>query len=531
MKKTRKILSLLLALAMMVSMLSVTAFADTMDNDHDRISVASGEYTTLVWDATDYHKGTITAVSDTYYPNTMVFYVDNGTISGVTATALAGVEGAYQLTLPATAGSFTVTLADYNHGNGVYTIYYSAPSGTKPTPGATAYAYLPAPGQFTNEGVTNGGWGDIYDASGAKKSNSTTGVSLGYFGGYVVYQFNTPVYNTSTNPYGADFIVYGNAFWNNSEPGCIQVSQDGATWYDIAGSRYYNSTTTKNASITYTNPNVSQDAGFTAAASNLGTPANVSYSGTASGTISTNTFHNHNWFPLKVNYFTGRYGNAEMSKIDSLPFASRTLSSGVAGTLTLSGVLLSGVTTNNTAGYGFGYCDVHPNKTLGGTVAYNPYQTFTSSSDYNTKTAGTSGGDPIDIAWAVDGDGKPVDLGSIQYVRIYTGAAMMNGIFGEVSTEVCGVAACSGSTTETTATPTITVAGTVQTTKNGKMTTLSKMGGNSVTVNVSGSGYIYINGTAQTSASFTPTNAGTIVQVIIQNGEAAPYITWLCLKK
>jgi hypothetical protein len=112
-----------------------------------------------------------------------------------------------------------------------------------------------------------------------------------------------------------------------------------------------------------------------------------------------------------------------------------------------------------------------------------------------------------------------------------TGVAMMNGIFGEVSTEVCGVAACSGSTTETTATPTITVAGTVQTTKNGKMTTLSKMGGNSVTVNVSGSGYIYINGTAQTSASFTPTNAGTIVQVIIQNGEAAPYITWLCLKK
>ena len=117
---------------------------------------------------------------------------------------------------------------------------------------------------------------------------------------------------------------------------------------------------------------------------------------------------------------------------------------------------------------------MHPNKTLGGTIAYNPYQTFTSSSDYDTKVAGTSGGDPIDIAWAVNSSGAPVKLGSIKYVRIYTGMAQMNGIFGEISTEVCGVAACTGSTTETAATPTISVDGSTVTTTNGGILPLSK---------------------------------------------------------
>ena len=431
--------------------------------------------------------------------------------------------------LPTTSASTVTVTGTGNIGSATFSC--AQPNGGTTAAGTALYAYLPAPAQFVNEGVTTGGWGDAYDSNGAVKATSSTGVSLGFFGGYAVYEFENPIADDPTHPYGADFIVYGNAFWNNSEAGCIQVSKDGATWYDIAGSMYYTKST-KGATITYTNPSTSEDAGITAAGSNLGTMAAVNYTlnGTA-GTVTTNTFHNHSWFPLNANYFAASGSRAAMAKLDEFSFVSRTLASnGVTDKLTFTGTLLTDYPgTGKTDQIGFGYCDVHPNKTLGGTIAYNPYQTFTSSSDYDTKVAGTSGGDPIDIAWAVKSNGTPANLDSIRYVRIYTGMAQMNGIFGEISTEVCGVAACTGSTTETAATPTITVGTSTVTTTNGGIKSVGMLSG-TCTVNVSGTGYVYINGVATTSATFTPTSAGTKVQIIVQNGEAAPYVTWLNLK-
>lgn len=436
------------------------------------------------------------------------------------------------VTLPTTSAS-TVTVT--SKSGGTLTISCAQPNGGTSAAGTALYAYLPAPAQFVNEGVTTGGWGDAYDSNGAVKANSTTGVSLGFFGGYAVYEFENPIADDPTHPYGADFIVYGNAFWNNSEAGCIQVSKDGTTWYDIAGSMYYTKST-KGATITYTNPNPSEDKGITAAASNKGTLADVPYAltvngTTTSGTVTKNTFHNHSWFPLNANYFVDSGTRKEMAKVDEFSFVSRTLNSdNITSTLTFKGTLLTDYPgTGKTDQIGFGYCDVHPNRTLGSTIAYNPYQTFTSNSDYNTKTEGTGGGDPIDIAWAVDSKGAPANLSSVKYVRIYTGMAQMNGIFGEISTEVCGVAACTGSTTETAATPTITVGTSTVTTTNGGIKSVGMLSG-TCTVNVSGTGYVYINGVATTSATFTPTSAGTKVQIIVQNGEAAPYVTWLNLK-
>ena len=436
------------------------------------------------------------------------------------------------VTLPTTSAS-TVTVT--SKSGGTLTISCAQPNGGTTAAGTALYAYLPAPAQFVNEGVTTGGWGDAYDSNGAVKATGSTGVSLGFFGGYAVYEFENPIADDPTHPYGADFIVYGNAFWNNSEAGCIQVSKDGTTWYDIAGSMYYTKST-KGATITYTNPNPSEDKGITAAASNKGTLADVPYAltvngTTTSGTVTKNTFHNHSWFPLNANYFVDSGTRKEMAKVDEFSFVSRTLNSdNITSTLTFKGTLLTDYPgTGKTDQIGFGYCDVHPNRTLGSTIAYNPYQTFTSSSDYNTKTEGTGGGDPIDIAWAVDSKGAPANLSSVKYVRIYTGMAQMNGIFGEISTEVCGVAACTGSTTETAATPTITVGTSTVTTTNGGIKSVGMLSG-TCTVNVSGSGYVYINGVATTSATFTPTSAGTKVQIIVQNGEAAPYVTWLNLK-
>ena len=432
--------------------------------------------------------------------------------------------------LPTTSASTVTVTGTGNIGSATFSC--AQPNGGTTAAGTALYAYLPAPAQFVNEGVTTGGWGDAYDSNGAVKATSSTGVSLGFFGGYAVYEFENPIADDPTHPYGADFIVYGNAFWNNSEAGCIQVSKDGTTWYDIAGSMYYTKST-KGATITYTNPNATEDAGITAAGSNLGTMAAVNYTlnGTA-GTVTTNTFHNHSWFPLNANYFAASGSRAAMAKLDEFSFVSRTLASnGVTDKLTFTGTLLTDYPgTGKTDQIGFGYCDVHPNKTLGGTIAYNPYQTFTSSSDYDAKVAGTSGGDPIDIAWAVKSNGTPANLDSIRYVRIYTGMAQMNGIFGEISTEVCGVAACTGSTTETAATPTISVDGSTVTTTNGGILPLSKNSGD-YTVNVTGTGYVYINGIATTSATITPTRTGTKVQIIVQNGEAAPYVTYLNLQK
>lgn len=435
--------------------------------------------------------------------------------------------------LPTTSASTVTVTGTGNIGSATFSC--AQPNGGTTAAGTALYAYLPAPAQFVNEGVTTGGWGDAYDSNGAVKATSSTGVSLGFFGGYAVYKFENPIADDPTHPYGADFIVYGNAFWNNSEAGCIQVSKDGTTWYDIAGSMYYTKST-KGATITYTNPNPSEDKGITAAASNKGTLADVPYAltvngTTTSGTVTKNTFHNHSWFPLNANYFVDSGTRKEMAKVDEFSFVSRTLNSdNITSTLTFKGTLLTDYPgTGKTDQIGFGYCDVHPNRTLGSTIAYNPYQTFTSSSDYNTKTEGTGGGDPIDIAWAVDSKGAPANLSSVKYVRIYTGMAQMNGIFGEISTEVCGVAACTGSTTETAATPTITVGTSTVTTTNGGIKSVGMLSG-TCTVNVSGTGYVYINGVATTSATFTPTSAGTKVQIIVQNGEAAPYVTWLNLK-
>lgn len=438
-----------------------------------------------------------------------------------------------------------ITIKKNDNTNEILELNCDPPNGGSTSAGANLFACLLAPGQFTNEGIGAGGWGDPFDSNGALKANSQTGISLGFFGGYAVYKFDNPIANNPANKYGADFIVYGNAFWNNSEPGCIQVSQDGTNWYDIAGSKHFDPNTTRNASITYTNPNPTEDAGI----SNPGTAgslAPVNYTGSRSGTITTNTFHNHGWFPLNANYFVPRNGNATaLDKVDSLSFASRTLTNGVTNTLTLEGTMLGGVsTTKITDTIGFGYCDAHPNKELGGTIAYNPYQQFANQNDYNTKTAGTSGGDPIDISWAVDSNGQPANLGSIKYVRIYTGAAAMNGIFGEISTEVCGIAPCTGTTTQAPTSGdelTITVKGysikgneVTPMTSNGGISTVLTNYNEDFSVETSGAERIYVNGQLAYEDNpieipFVGENE-QIVQIIAQNGDSAPYITYLRVK-
>ena len=434
--------------------------------------------------------------------------------------------------LPTTSASTVTVTGTGNIGSATFNC--AQPSGGTTATGTALYAYLPAPAQFVNEGVTTGGWGDAYDSTGTTlKGTSATGVSLGFFGGYAVYEFENPIADDPTHPYGADFIVYGNAFWNNSEAGCIQVSQgpgdDGNwEWYDIAGSMYYTKST-PNASIKFTNPNPNEDKGITTAGATstlADVPYDLTVNGTTTpGTVTKNTFHNHSWFPLNANYFAASGSRAAMAKVDEFSFVSRTLNSdSITDTLTFTGTLLNNYPgTGKTDQIGFGYCDVHPNKTLGGTIAYNPYKTFTSSSDYDTKVAGTSGGDPIDIAWAVKSNGTPAKLGSIKYVRIYTGMAQMNGIFGEISTEVCGVAACTGTGTGA-AGKTLTIKKDLTSYKPESGWSKSLTPG-AWTIKSSASN-VYINGArVDASSGYSLTvESGKTYQIITQNGTESPIV-------
>jgi hypothetical protein len=352
---------------------------------------------------------------------------------------------------------------------------------------------------------------------------SSTGVTLGFFGGYVVLdlskevtQGNTTtriqVPNSASNPYGIDFILYGNGFIGNSEPGGIQVAegkpiiengvttgfvpwdvnQDGVIWYDIAGSQYYSANSVINAKYDYYNPHPSDDE--VTAPPTAGTPSvdGVDYDFTpadgsvSSGTITYNGYHQHSWFPLYANYFVGRGSNDPLDHSGPLPFADyhQTLGQNNAVTqtkLTLTGVKLKNVDPTNTGGYTFGYADVHGKNTTSGFTAYgsayNPYSITSanigSSGAWNSFLGSTyGGGDPIDISWAVypakydtgtnEGQahphaGEPVDLEYICFVRVYTAAAAMNGAFGEISTEVCGAYRATGTGSGGAAAPSFTV--------------------------------------------------------------------------
>ena len=83
--------------------------------------------------------------------------------------------------------------------------------------------FLPAPGQFTNQLSTS-------DAAEGTLGTKGGTLSLGSFGGYVIYGFDQPIMNNPKNPYGVDFTIKGNSFVANiygvwTEPGAVQVCQ------------------------------------------------------------------------------------------------------------------------------------------------------------------------------------------------------------------------------------------------------------------------------------------------------------------
>ena len=481
-----------------------------------------------------------------FYPNTLALYLYGSGTNTVTATTndinkicfltydANGVETETQ-TFSGTgtvfgtvrikaAGSITI-----NGGGGNITLNFEAPREPAAPGGVTpsrVVSYLPI-GQY----ATGSGWGS---ATGKFVSGiETTGVSLGALGGYIEFEFEEGITNDSNNPYGVDFVVYGNAFNGNPEAGAVQVSEDGKTWYELAGSMYYDGNFNYVGNQMTNNPNK-----FSSAYTGTLNKATVEYEKGASfltvGLKETNgttylvpsgtTFGPLGWFPATDKYPQGG--------------AHDNTDSNVTVSYTANNLAFSGITAipdyNTTASYAFGYVDVTPNgspTTYGNAV--NPYTAYTTAK---------TGGDGFDLEWAVDSSTKlPVNVNgkAFKYVRVYT-AVLDNGTFGETSTEVCGIfTTANGQKNEDgsavpvgrTAEPTVKY-GTAATAMNTPFPSTidnKPVAAGTYYINATGSvENIYINGARVTSgeAYEFQVNAGEtkILRIIAQDGSKEPSI-------
>lgn len=587
----KKYLAMLLAVVMVFALGASAFAADTGDTYSDYTFTDFNlkvQVSTTVEGLTISGSGrsaTIAPVTDHEMPQgfSLIFSNANGTnfdVNSVTVTTTNAAAFAFNTegeqnakygygAVQLCGDSTTITITRTNYSG---QCMINVPTPTAQLAGQGLVAYLPAAGQFMNEGANGSGWGGPFTATGSQKLKAlaegyvTTGVSLGAFGGYVVLDFDEPtydaegnylsggIYNDPENAYGVDFILYGNAMGTWAEPGCVQVSLDGENWYDLAGSLHYRPETTDkgyaiwNYSTTYTHPEAaeSEESGKNGVAVPYASTYKTrptSTEATESGTVAINAWHKHSYFPLYNNYFVAL--NGRTAPLDGLltpisdtlnlssfgSYAVKTDAS--AAKLTLKGVKLvvpkttSGGNSTAPDDFLFGYADCHPNG-LRSTLQLNPYTTGRTS---NT----TSNGDPMDISWAVEKDGTPKYLDAIRYVRVYTGVQQMNGIMGESSTEVLGSHRATKKGGDYGEAPTVKVNDTSVTLGDeNDMTAISRTNLKTDTANivVTGGAHVFINGVATTSASIDISDGQEhAVQIISQDGLASPYIVVLKLTK
>lgn len=261
--------------------------------------------------------------------------------------------------------------------------------------------YMPAPGQLINEapwGTPAGALTIVGDVNGS--------LSLGAFGGYVIFRFADPVENDPQNPFGVDFTIFGNPMPDWSEPGVVWVMKDenengeaDDTWYELAGSDYWFSSTQKKHRVSYTNPggDVAADVPWE---DHLGNR----------GIIRANTVHTQPYYPLHDSF----------PNIDPLSY-------------TLKGTLLQGLVYEHPSGMrsvrrSFGYADNQMRGTNPYTKPDNPY----------TREVEHAGGDGFDIGWAVDSSGVYKELDQIHFIKVQSSMQAEGGWLGELSSELTG---------------------------------------------------------------------------------------------
>ena len=275
---------------------------------------------------------------------------------------------------------------------------------------AKVYDFLPAPGQFVNK-LPEYNDGDTSEDMLKKVEEQLCGdsnpgmISLGSYGGYVVFGFDHPVVNV---PGAYDFKIYGNAFkaTNSStggscEPGIVLVSCDtndngipDDEWYELAGSEYNKSETIHNYNITYYKPDADR-------AINADPDPNYGYINDRTyvkwtdnqgetGYVMRNTYHSQSYYPEWIEY-------------ESLSFEGTLLAdnaydqSGNGSYYVLNS-------------FDWGYVDNQPNDSDPG----------------------------FNIDWAVDKARNSKELDTIDFIKVYSAMNQYCGWIGETSTEVCG---------------------------------------------------------------------------------------------
>ena len=477
------------------------------------VSISTGDPVFIAWNGTT---GTVAGRGgSSKIPGEFTLWVENPTSVTVNGTAQSaslqnGTNYGYTITTSEDNTLSIVVVA----GGTTYTISCGTKShtlaGSAPT---SVVSYLPI-GQFAN----NSGWGYLGSKFAKKQTIETTGVSLGAFGGFIEFKFENGITNDEKNPYGVDFVIYGNAFNGNPEAGAVQVSEDGTTWYELAGSNYYDGNFTYNA----------PSSGFSKAYSGTLRNTSVIYTKGSSrvsaklGSLNAVEVCPAAWFPLLTN-FTAFDGN---------PTGGAHCASGVSVNLSGDTLTFAGITaiadSDTTADYAFGYADVTPNG--------SPDQYGDAVNPYTPYTSDKTGGDGFDLEWAVDiSTGLPVDVTgkTFHYVRVYS-AVLDFGRFGETSAEITGIFTTANKATTSvgrTAAPTITVAGdnisTIATPTYKGNTVIYDLGGlfaddEIVVSNTAASSSVYINNVNATTYSVVKNDQ--IVRVIVQNETAAPYI-------
>lgn len=423
---------------------------------------------------------------------------EGSTVKIGTAVQTPDENGKYTLTLTTSQASIAVTSADGSFTN-TYKFGYKKKSAFD-VPDKVA-DYLCIGSQYTNASY----------GSNPEQTLSGSLKSLGNFGGYITYYYENPITDNPNNKYGMDFYVIGNSSETNidsmAELGQVYVSEDGSTWYALAGSEHYEDKAVWDYTITYTKG----DDGKAYWTDNYGNSIDYAAKSWPSPSVYyMNSAANDTGYSFTGIAFKSQLGNITGDSSSTASFASKA---------------------------SFGYADYYASNVSGTTLT-----------DVNSYVQNPSKANGFDVAWAVDEYGVPVDVSEkeFHYIRVATASNIYAGAFGEKSTEVTYVIRTTPQDApvgKTQAPSGVTISDgadskTVSFTDGQSVypVNLGDMKYVSVTVNgTAEDDNIYINnqrvasGEAAQGFKVTKENGETLVRVIVQNGDSEPVIYLLKL--